>query len=400
MQVGAIVAEYNPFHNGHAHQIAETRRRGATHIAAVMGGHFLQRGDAASFDKWTRARAALCGGVDLVLELPCPYALSSAEFFARGAVELFDALGCVDLLSFGSECGDLSLLLAAARAADESQQGETLQPFLKQGFSYPRARQAAVEARYGADIAAVLTAPNNTLGVEYLRALTRLQSSMRPLTIPRRGAAHDASQARDGFASASLLRRRLAESPEGLRGFVPPAAYSLYREPLAAGHAPGSLRRLEVAVLSKLRCMTPAQLGACADLSEGLENRLYAAARRAGSLQELFEAVKTKRYPLARIRRSVLACFLDIRREDLQAPPPYLRVLGFNARGREILSRARETSRLPLGVSLARLREQSEACARFAELEARATDQYMLSLPQPRPCGLDYTHKPVIITEP
>ena len=123
-----------------------------------------------------------------MLELPCPYALSSAEFFARGAAELFDALGCVDLLSFGSECGDLSLLLAAARAADEAQQGENLQPFLKQGFSYPRARQAAVEARCGAEIAAVLAAPNNTLGVEYLRALARLQSPIRPVTVPRRGA--------------------------------------------------------------------------------------------------------------------------------------------------------------------------------------------------------------------
>lgn len=400
MRVGAIVAEYNPFHNGHAYQIAETRRLGATHIAAVMGGHFLQRGDAASFDKWTRARAALDGGADLVLELPCPYALASAEFFARGAVELFDALGCVDLLSFGSESGDLPLLEAAARAADEAQQGQGLQTYLKQGFSYPRARQAAVADLCGAATAAVLAAPNNTLGVEYLRALHRLQSPIQPVTIPRRGAAHDAAQAQGGFASASLLRRRLAGPPEGLRDFVPPAAHSLYCEQLAAGHAPGSLPRLEVAILSRLRCMTPAQLGACADLSEGLENRLYAAARRAGSLRELFEAVKTKRYPLARIRRSVLACFLNIPREDLRTPPPYLRVLGFNAKGKEILSRAKGTAKLPLGAGLARLREQGGTCARFAALEARATDLYMLSLPKPRPCGLDYTHKPVIITEP
>ena len=196
MATAGIVAEYNPFHRGHAWHIARTRRTlGAdTAVVCVMSGHWVQRGECALTDKWSRAALALSGGADLVLELPTPWAMASAEAFARGAVGLLAATGVVDVLSFGSETGELAPLRAAAAALDGPDYPERLRAGLTRGLSFPAARQAAV----GADC---LASPNDNLGVEYLRALP---PGMEALTIPRRGAAHDGPAA-GGFASALSL---------------------------------------------------------------------------------------------------------------------------------------------------------------------------------------------------
>ena len=237
MATAGIVAEYNPFHRGHAWHIARTRRTlGAdTAVICVMSGHWVQRGECALTDKWSRAALALSGGADLVLELPTPWAMASAESFARGAVGLLAATGVVDVLSFGSETGELAPLRAAAAALDGSDYPERLRAGLARGLSFPAARQAAV----GADC---LASPNDNLGVEYLRALP---PGMEALTIPRRGAAHDGPAA-GGFASASELRALLRAGRA--------AEANPYLTAPWSGEA-ASMAHIDRAVLARLRTM-------------------------------------------------------------------------------------------------------------------------------------------------
>ena len=209
MKVAGIVAEYNPFHNGHAHQVERTRAPEggeASHVVAVMSGSFVQRGEPALLPKADRVRAALAGGVDLVLELPLPWALSSAEGFAYGAVSVLAGLGCVDLLSFGSECGEVAPLEKAVSVMEGPRFSSLLRYHLDYGISFPEARRKAVEELAGSRTASLLDSPNNILGIEYLKALRRLSSPIQPFTLRRLGPEHDAERPLGDMASASYLR--------------------------------------------------------------------------------------------------------------------------------------------------------------------------------------------------
>lgn len=395
MVVAGIVAEYNPFHSGHAYLIEATRGAGATHIVAVMSGSFVQRGGPACTTKTVRANTAVACGADLVLELPLPYAMATAERFAAGAVGLLGGLGCVDVLSFGSECGDIDLLAKAAGAVLAPYCGEYTKNLLATGVTYARARQKAVEELYGPEVAEVLSSPNNTLAVEYLKQISLRGLRIAPFTVARAGAAHDAQSPKGKFASASHLRNLLdLESVEALAPYVPASAMNVYRSAAAAGLMPFDPHSLNTAVLSTLRHMEKAAFSTLPDVSEeGLDNRLYDAVRSAVSLDELLSLVKTKRYPLSRIRRLVWNAYLGVPADLMLLPPPYARVLSFNKRGMEILSAANKAASIPVSHSLRKLAEKDEACARFASLEARATDLYSLGLPVVQPCGTDYTQK-------
>ncbi len=394
MVVAGIVAEYNPFHNGHAHLIEATRAAGATHIVAVMSGDFVQRGGPACAPKAVRANAAAACGADLVVELPLPYAMATAERFAAGAIGILDGLGCVEVLSFGSETGDLELLAKAAEAVLSPYCDELTKQLLAEGVTYARARQRAVETLYGEAVAEVLSSPNNTLAVEYLRQIFLRGLRIQPFTIQRKGASHDAERADGSFASASLLRSLLDLEPlDAVARFVPPEAMKVYQSAKAGGLFPFRPHSLDTAVLSAVRKMEPETFASLPDLSEGLENRLYAAARQAVSLDGLLSLVKTKRYPLSRIRRLVWNAYLGVPGDLMQLPPPYIRVLASNRRGLELLSKSSRTARLPVSHSLARLEEKGELAARMVRLCARASDLYALGLPAVQPCGGDYTHK-------
>ncbi|MBC8570774.1 tRNA(Met) cytidine acetate ligase [Zongyangia hominis] len=398
MKIAGIIAEYHPFHSGHAHLCGELRARGYTHIAAVMSGNFVQRGECAVLDKWTRARAALSGGVDLVLELPLPYALATAETFARGGVVSLSALGCVDALAFGSECGDASALLSCARVLLSPRLGEALAVHLAGGVTFAQARQRAVADMGNEELAALLCEPNNTLGVEYCKQLLLQKCAMEPVAVLRAGAGHDSPAPAAGFASGTYLRGFLeAGETAPLVPFVPASALSLYRDALEESRGPVNRDAVELLTLARLRGMALPDIAALPDISEGLEHRIFSAARRARSLEEFYSLVKTKRYTLARIRRIACAALAGLRAQDQRTPPPYLRVLGMNGRGREILAEAKETASLPVSTSLARLREYSPEAARFAALEASADDLYHLCLPVRRSCGADFTENAVIL---
>ena len=383
METAGIVAEYNPFHRGHAWHIAETRRRlgGEAPVVCVMSGHWVQRGECALADKWLRAALALSGGADLVVELPTPWAMASAESFARGAVSLLAATGVVDVLSFGSETGELAPLEEAAAALDAPDYPERLRAALGRGLSFPAARQEAAGA-------ACLSAPNNNLGVEYLRSLRALGSTIRPLTVPRQGVGHDGPAA-GGFASASELRRllRAGRGEEAAPYLTAPWSGEL-----------ADMQHIERAVLARLRTMGEGDWAALPDGggAEGLPSRLAKAAREAVSLEDFYTRAKTRRYPHARLRRLALAAFLDLRAAERPAAPPYVRVLGLGGRGRALLRKMKDTCPLPVIVKPAQARELDGPARTLFESEARYTDLYGLCFPAPRPCGAEWIHSPVV----
>lgn len=385
MKIAGIISEYNPFHYGHKFHIEETKSLyGATHIVAVMSGNFVQRGDVAIFDKYSRAKTALENGADLVLALPTPCALSSADYFARSAVHILDSLGCIDMLSFGSECGDIEVLKQSVAAVQTVLEGGKISALAKQGLSFPSAlRRAVAEESFSA--AEVLDSPNNTLALEYIKALNRLGSGVVPVTVTRKGAPHDSEFHNDKteFLSASQLRKMI-EHGENITKFSP-----------SKSGQKADIRRLETAIFAALRTADETELSEFAGMLSGMPSRIFTAARKASTLDELFFAVKTRCYTLASVRRAVLSVFLDIRKQDQKALPAYIQILGMNEKGREVLAAAKPT--LPVNTSLKALSDKSALAKKQAKTEERAGNLYALAFEPYRPCGLDFTSKPIIL---
>lgn len=383
MNIAGIIAEYNPFHGGHARQIDETRRALGPDCGVVcaMSGHWVQRGECAVTDKWTRAATALRGGADLVLELPTPWACASAETFARGGVGVLAATGVVTTLSFGSETGALEPLRAVAECLDSERYREGLRRFLDEGMPFAACRHGAVRELLGVEAAACLGNPNDNLGVEYLRTLP---TGMGALAVKRVGGAHDGAPA-EGFAPASALRGWLRQGKlERAEGFL--------TEPWQGDIA--SMEWVERAVLARLRTMSPAEAEALPDGGEGLAGRLLEAGRAARDLEEVYTLAKTKRYAHARVRRLALWALLGLRAEDRPERVPYLRVLGFNARGREVLREIGGRAAVPIVTKPAHARKLDPEARRLFELEARCTDVYGLCFAEPWPGGREWTTDP------
>ncbi len=400
MKISGIICEYNPFHNGHLYHIRETRKNGATHIAAVMSGNFVQRGDTAYMDKLERARLAVRSGADLVIELPVQYSLSSAEKFAEGAVYLLDSLGVVDEISFGSECGSVEKLFEAMETIEltASLHEKDIRQIMEKGYTYPRALSSVINGK-SPEIAGIITSPNNMLAIEYLRALKKFDSSVKSFTIRRAYASHDGITHENGFASASFMREQLAE-------FNDASAISEYTTPLWAdaianairNGTTASMQRLERIMLYKLRSTTAEEIEGISDVGQGLENRIYGA-RMAGSLEELLFTVKTKRYTMSRIRRIMLCLLLGITKDDMKQLPAYGRILAFNERGKEILAKAKNSTKIPFSTSIAKLSQLNETAERFAELEIRASDVYGLAMETVTSAQKDYRAKIMIDME-
>lgn len=389
MRLAVVIAEYDPFHKGHAALLQAVRAAGATHAAVVMSGSFLQRGAAACFSKWSRTRQALCCGADLVAELPLPWAAAGAETFARGGVALADALGA-DMLAFGSECGSAEQLSGVAALLLRPQLGEELRGKMKAGVPFAQAREAAVAALAGNKTAALLRGPNNILGIEYCKAIQQQGCGMSVFTVQRRGAGHGSLE-ENALPSAGRVRALLCCGDKSWVQALPPAGAAIAAAEVQAGQAPASLQNVERAVLYRLRTMSRQEYAALPDLSEGLENRLYAAARTACSLEAFYRMVKTRRYSLARLRRITLSAFLGLRAGDSTGLPPYLRVLGFGPNGREILGRAAQKGKLPLVTHTSDRQKLDSRGQSVLELENRAADIWALCCPAPCPAGLDLT---------
>lgn len=331
MEIVGIICEYNPLHLGHAGQIRRIRQilGGDTAVVCLMSGSFVQRGAPAIYPKSIRAAAALQAGADLVLELPVTYALSSAEGFAMGGVEILSRL-CTRLC-FGAECGSEDALMALARELLSPSFPSALRTFLDQGLSFPAARQQALCA-LGLD-AGLLSSPNNILGVEYCKAILTLGCSMSPLVIHRPGDYH--AQTADPSAPSATALRRMVTQGQSICGYVPTELFqNAPVHTLAAG---------ERAILARLRTMSDEEFSTLPYGGEGLWRKLMHESRRQPDLESILTAVKSKRYTRTRLDRMVMCAFLGITQQTLTAPVPYVRILGFDRRGRELLAQARKS---------------------------------------------------------
>lgn len=352
-----IICEYNPFHNGHARQLHLVREQGCA--VCLMSGNYVQRGEPALLSKSLRAKAAVLGGADLVLELPVTYVLRSAEGFADGGVEIFQRLGLVDGLCFGSECGDGQRLMALAALLDTEEFSLKLREKLAEGLSFPAARQQAVESLgHGSEI---LTNPNDILAVEYCKALLRRKADIAPMPILRTGSYHSGTDPQ--APSATVLRGMVDWS-----GHMPDACCTLQSAGLRH-----SLKAGERALLARLRAMDEEEFAALPFGSEGLWRKLMHACREEATPQQILLAAKSKRYTHSRLMRMLLCAFLGITEAQMGQQVPYVRVLAMNSRGGKLLRKLRDQSEL----LLLNGNEAAPHCS-YRELERRAEALYGL----------------------
>lgn len=370
MQVNGIIAEYNPFHNGHLYQLKRSlEETGADYTVVAMSGNFVQRGSAALLDKHTRAEMALLGGADLVLELPALYAASSAEFFASGAIRLLDQLGVVDTVSFGSELGDTALLKKAAEilVQEPADFSSSLKHYLKEGMSYPNARTEAIIQHYpefnGQD--SIFSSPNNILGIEYIKALLRQNSSIRPVTIKRLGNGYHDRSAGAPFCSALAIRQALfsGASPEFLAGQMPEEAAGLLGSWLDT-HAPMQNEMLSLPLYYKLLSESSRGFSAYLDVSPALSERILNHLGEYRGFEDFCNLLKTKEMTYTRISRCLLHILLNIKKEEMPSSStpfvPYARVLGFRKSAAPLLTAISKNSSIPLITKLADAKERLE----------------------------------------
>lgn len=394
MPVFGVICEYDPFHLGHRWMLEQLHRQGP--VVCAMSGCFTQRGEFAAVNKFARAEMAVRNGADLVLELPTPWAVSGAERFARGGVELLEKTGVVTHLAFGSECGDLEALQRVEACLSGESFQETLRRRLEGGETFARCRQAAVEELLDPRDAALLSQPNNILAIEYLKALRRADYPMEPITFPRRGGPHDGGAA-DGIASASHIRGLLrAGHTEEAMAFLPRESAEVLRREIAAGRGPVDMHTCQRAILARLRTMSQEDFLPYDGGGEGLYRRVYRAVRAGTSVGEILALAKTKRYPMARLRRMLLAAWLEVPQPPEEVP--YLRLLGAGKDGRPLL-RQMQRSGVPVLTKPADVGRIGPAAQELFTRECAWTDLYMLGMPSLRwsACGSDWKTTPILL---
>lgn len=411
MNVLGIIAEYNPFHNGHRYLIEAARQKhpGAA-VVCVMSGHFLQRGEPALVNKWARAEMAVHGGADVVIELPVSFSVRSAYYFARGALGLLAQTGVVTHLLFGSESGCLQELQAIAEflSCEPRDYRDQLKLFLGQGYSYPVARSMALQGYLGNSdrgLQHLLGQPNNILALEYLRVIKEMQLKIEPITIPRLGGFHD--EELHGFASATAIRLALSNRSNrlDLHPVMPAPSRTILEREIIRGAAPVFDTDLEALIFYRLRTMSHRELAEVYEVNEGLEYRIKDAAIRSTSLPELRQAIKSKRYSMTRINRTLIYALLDITRKKIEQFDErgalYYHILAFSERGQSILQKLRDYSSLPVlsrghMVKKAASGKFGTAVKEMISLDIIATDLFSLLLPHPdlRRGGQDFITSP------
>ena len=404
-RVLGIIAEYNPFHNGHLYHIAKTKQEtNAQYIIAVISGNFVQRGNTSLINKWTKARMALLNGVDLVIELPTVYSISSAENFAEGAIKIFNSLGVVDTISFGMETSDISTLnnIANVLYSEPKEYITMLAHELKKGNSFPKARENAL-MMYLNDIkryANVLSGANNILGIEYLKAMKKTKSTITPIGIKREKVLYHDKYIVDEFASATAIRKMLmTKELNDIRKVMPRNSYLLLGEELKKGHYVIDLSRFEKEIIYQLRKMTVEEIAKLPDVTEGLENSIKNAADSCNTIEELINMVKTKRFTQTRIQRILLYALLEIDKKQMETSrkiTPYVRVLGFNNKGKELISEMMHLNpKLNVVTSVKKYIDTvaNKNLREMLEKDILATNIYTLGYYSDSYANLDYTNK-------
>lgn len=397
-----IIAEYNPFHSGHLYHITESKKQvNPDYTVAIMSGNFVERGETAILDKWSRAQMALKNGVDLVIELPVLYSISSAENFADGGIKILNSLKMDTTLSFGSECGNTNILDNISKVLIEEPDEYTsiLDHELSKGVSYPKAREKAI-LMYLNDIrkyANVLSGPNNILGIEYLKAIQKTKNKISYVTV-KRTSSYNSKSLEKNTPSATAIRAAISEGKD-ISKFVPEFTNKLLKDKINNGEFIPSINILEKAILYKLRVMSLEEISNLPDVSEGLENKLKKASDISSNLEELTNAIKSKRYTMSRINRILLYALLNITKADMEMSKkvtPYIRVLGVNKKGKELLSKlSNNNKKLQIITSPKKFLEKSnnKALKRMLEIDMLASNIYTLGYNSNSKSNLDFTKK-------
>lgn len=346
-KVLGIIGEYNPFHNGHLYHLEQSKQlTGSTYTVAIMSGNFTQRGSTSLIDKWSKTEAAIQSGIDLVIELPVLYATSSAENFADGAIKILNSLKVVDYVSFGAEASDIEVLnqFADILYHEPKQYKTMLSHELSKGLSFPKARENAL-LMYLNDIrkyANVLSSPNNILGIEYLKALKRQKSNIKPVSITRYESGYNDIAYSGNIASATAIRNIIKNDGfDILSRLLPAPSYSILIENMKRGHIVPDLSAFEKQIIYNLRKMDTSEIAELPDVSEGLEFSIKKAANSCNTLTEFLNIIKSKRYTSTRIQRILLYSLLGITKKDMamsKKVTSYIRVLGLNNRGKFLIS--------------------------------------------------------------
>ena len=400
-KVLGIIAEYNPFHNGHLYHIKQSiQQSSADYIICVVSGNFVQRGNTAIIDKWTKAKMALANGADLVIELPTIYSTSSAENFAEGAIKTLDALGIVDDISFGMETSDISTLnnIANILYQEPKEYITMLNHELKKGISFPKARENAI-MMYLNDIkryANILSGANNILGIEYLKAMKKLKSTLKPIGIQREKIFYHDEFIVDDFASATAIRKMIVNRQfNDIMKVMPRSSYVLLAQELQNGHYVLDLSKFQAEILYKLRTMTLQEIKDLPDVSEGLENSIKSAADSCNNIIDLVNIIKSKRYTQTRIQRILIYALLGITKKKMEASKkavPYIRVLGMNEHGKKLISEA-VTKNPKLNENKNRILKE------MLQTDIYATNVYTLGYEKDSWANLDYTNKIVTMED-
>lgn len=400
-----IIAEYNPFHNGHLYHLEQAKKMtNSDYTVCIMSGNFVQRGDTAILDKWARTKMNLANGIDLVIELPTIYSTSSSENFAMGAVKLLNSLKIVDFLSFGSENCEIDILnnIATVLYEEPKQFTSILAHELSKGISFPKARENAL-LMYLNNIqkySNVLNQSNNILGIEYLKALKKLKSHIIPSSVKREKVYYNSQHIVDEYASSTAIRELLRrEIFEEIRPVMPDNSYMLLREQYENGNFVENLSVFEKEIIFKLRTMSIQEISNLPDVTEGLEFAIKNASNNCNNLQDLISMVKSKRYTQTRIQRILVYCLLGITKKEMEISKkiePYVRVLGFNNKGKILLSAiSKANPKLNIITSVKKFMDEStnKNLKSMLEKDILATNIYTLGYKYKSLANLDYTNK-------
>ena len=412
MKTIGIVSEYNPFHNGHKYHIQAAREEfGGDCIVSIMSGSFVQRGDAAIFDKWSRTEMALHNGVDLVLELPFVYSCQPAEIFSFGAINILNNLGIIDGICFGSELGSADALSEIAKLLlnEPEDFSKLVKLYLSKGYTYPKSISLALGEYYQDNEAInpdIWENPNNILGIEYIKSIMLLKSPMESYTIKRVANQHNDVAITQAIASATAVRQELKGFglSDKFQTALPTASFDIIKANITAGKGPIFMEDFGDMLLYKLRMMTAEQISEYISVNEGLEHRVKKAAARSSSMEELIEAIKTKRYTRAFIQRLLCHILMDLKWSESKAfkqlgAPSYCRVLGFNDIGKQLLKKINDTTQYPVINKVASFASEDPILNQIFKYDLRSTDIYNLAYKNnsSKRAGEDYLKSPIYV---
>ena len=395
-----IIAEYNPFHNGHLYQIQKAKElTGADAVIAVMSGNFTQRGETSLINKFEKAKIALQNEVDMVIELPTIYSISSAENFALGGIKILNEIGNIDYLVFGIEEENLEKLQAIADVLvnEDDEFKRNIKEELDKGNSYPKAREIALKKVLSSEnVENIMQKPNNILAIEYLKALKTTNSKIKPIAIKRKNTMHNDENINENYASGTYIRKLFIENNfDEISKVVPKYTYERLLELKNQGTYVSSINDFSDIVIYKIRTMTKEEISQIADVNEGLENSIKLASTTCKTIDEIIEKVSTKRYTKTRISRILTYILLDITKSDMEQSKnndPYIRVLGINKKCEGILKTINNDK---LITSLKKF-EENNGENQLLNIDKKATEIYTIKYPKSVQANLDYTSKFII----